>query len=139
LWSSPSKAIAQRPRPRSDAALSICLRRLGVKSGRAIATGRRSMSETPLRADRICRARRSVDRSARKVARSVEIVRVRLSRRLDAERLGDGGDLGALALDRGDELLCPAARWRLSGRIELVVDGLVVGHRDDVGTDAFTQ
>src|SRR6516165_4629859 len=63
----------------------------------------------------------------------------RLSRRLDAERLGDGGDLGALTLDRGDELLCSAARWRLRGRIELVVDRLVVGHRDDVGTDAFTQ
>src|SRR5215475_11999769 len=61
------------------------------------------------------------------------------SRRLDAERLGDGGDLGALTLDRGDELLCAAARWRLRGRIELVIDRLVVGHRDDVGTDALTQ
>src|SRR5262249_26360569 len=61
------------------------------------------------------------------------------SRRLDAERLGDGGDLGALTLDRGGELLCSAARWRLRGRVELVVDGLVVGHRDDVGADALTQ
>src|SRR5262245_54671147 len=65
--------------------------------------------------------------------------RVRSSRRLDAERLGDGGDLGALTLDRGDELLCSAATRRLRGRIELVLDGLVVGHRDHVGADALTQ
>ena len=75
------------------------------------------MSETPLRADRICRTRRSVDRSARKAAVwSVEIVRMRLSRRLDAERLGDGDDLGALTLNRGGELLCSAATRRLRGR-----------------------
>src|SRR5262249_57311961 len=65
--------------------------------------------------------------------------RVPLSRRLDAERLGDGGDLGALTLDRGGELLCSAAARRLRGRNELVVDGLVVGHRDDVGADALAQ
>src|SRR5215472_8349723 len=63
----------------------------------------------------------------------------RSSRRLDAERLGNGGDLGALAFDRGGELLCSAARWRLRSRVELVVDGLVVGHRDYVGADALTQ
>src|SRR5262249_47105170 len=76
---------------------------------------------------------------AQAAAWGVEIVRVRLSRRLDAERLGDGGDLGALALDRGDELLCAAATRRLCGRIELVVDRLVVGHRDHIGADALTQ
>src|SRR5215472_6841332 len=63
----------------------------------------------------------------------------RLSRRLNAERLGNGGDLGALAFDRGGELLCSAATRRLRGRVELVVDGLVVGYRDDVGADAFAQ
>src|SRR5262249_56102185 len=62
----------------------------------------------------------------------------RSSRRLDTESLGNGGDLGALALDRGDELLRSPAARRLRGRIDLVVDGFVVGHRDHVGADAFT-
>src|SRR5262245_8062577 len=63
----------------------------------------------------------------------------RSSRRLDVERLGDGGDLGALTLDRGDELLCSAATRRLRSRIELILDGLVVGDRDYVGTDTLAQ
>src|SRR5712675_1545481 len=61
------------------------------------------------------------------------------SRRLDAERLGNRGDLRALALDRGGELLCSAAARRLRSRIELVVDLLGVGDRDHVGADALAQ
>src|SRR5437762_3447404 len=63
----------------------------------------------------------------------------RSSRWLEAERLGNRGDLGALALDRGGELFCSAATRRLRRRIELLLDRLVLGHRDHVGVDAFAQ
>src|SRR5215475_2695680 len=65
--------------------------------------------------------------------------RVRLSRRLNVERLGNGGDLGALALDRGGELLWAAGWWRLRGRVGLVVVGCVVGLRGHVGAGALAQ
>src|SRR5262249_49187663 len=61
------------------------------------------------------------------------------SRRLEAERLDDHGDLRALALDRGGNFLGPAATRRLRRRIELLIDALVVGYRDHIGADAFAQ
>src|SRR5215467_10593538 len=79
----------------------------GSKASEPIAPARRSMSGAPAKADQAEWVRRALRRAP-------------LSRRLDAERLGDGGDLGALTLDRGDELLCAAAARRLRSCIELV-------------------
>src|SRR5262245_48917108 len=62
-----------------------------------------------------------------------------LPRRLEIERLGDLGDLRALAGHDLGKFFGAAARRRLCGRVELGVGVPVVSHRDDVGADLFAQ
>src|SRR5215470_1707919 len=59
--------------------------------------------------------------------------------RLEIERFGDIGDLGALAGHDLAKFLRAAPRRGLRGGVELGVGLLVVRHRHDVGTDLLTK
>src|SRR5712691_2991095 len=75
----------------------------------------------------------------RTCANSRNLGPVRSPRRLEIERFGDVGDLGALASHDFGKFLRSAARRGLRGGVELGVGVFVVSHHDDVGADLFAQ